>query len=49
VLINFIVILNKQDFRRINDSYANDLASDDEWTVEENEANSTLDALDEDI
>lgn len=29
---------------KINDNNTNDLAYDDEWTVEENEANSTLDA-----
>lgn len=39
----------KKDVRKTREYNIDDLASDDEWTVEENEANSTLDALDEDI
>jgi len=42
--------LEKQkEVRKTEDYNIDDLASDDEWTVEEIEANSNLNALDEDI
>jgi len=42
--------LQKQkDVRKTKDYDIEDLAFDDEWTMEENEANSSLDASDEDI
>ena len=34
----------KKDVRKTKDYNMDDLASDDEWTVEENEASSSLDA-----
>jgi len=34
----------KKDVRKKKDYNMDDLASDDEWTVEENEASSSLDA-----
>jgi len=42
--------LQKQkDVRKTKDYNIDDLASDDEWTVEENEANLSLDVSNEDI
>ncbi|KOM52170.1 hypothetical protein LR48_Vigan09g082900 [Vigna angularis] len=41
--------LNKKDIRKPNEYIIDDLASDDEWIVEENEANPTFDSLDKDI
>jgi len=41
--------LKKKDVRKTKDYNIDDLASNDEWNVEENEANSSLDASNEDI
>lgn len=41
--------LNKKDIIKINDYNIDDLHSNDEWIVEEDEVNSTLDASNEDI
>jgi len=39
----------KKDVRKRKDYNIDDLVFDDEWTTEVNEANSSLDASDEDI
>jgi len=41
--------LNKKEVRKTNYYSIGDLAFDDEWTIEENVANLTLDASNEDI
>jgi len=42
-------LMKKKDVRKTNDYNINDFASGDEWTMEENETNSSLDSLDENI